>query len=112
MICTHGSDETAVCGSRKDLLFQSYIPTVGKEQMALFLMSATVSEHYHLKAEHMIQQSSSVFSNGPSKVKTFLAATSATKEADFKRLFLFMPTPDACRVIQMCPPSGKRAIKA
>lgn len=23
---THGSDETAICGSRKDLLFQSHVP--------------------------------------------------------------------------------------
>lgn len=29
-VCTHGSDKAAVCGRGEDLLFQGYVPTVGK----------------------------------------------------------------------------------
>lgn len=66
------------------------------------MMLFTVSEHYHLKTAHIIQQRLSVFSSRPTKVKHFWLTHLPQKQvADFQRLFLFVQMPDACPVIPM-----------
>lgn len=60
------------------------------------MMLFTVSEHYHLKTAHIIQQRFSVFSSRPTKVKHFWLNICLKS-----KWLIFVQMPDACPVIQM-----------
>lgn len=109
-ISTHGSDKTAVCGSRKDLLLQSYIPAVGKQQEALDLWCQLSQKCTRIEEPDLVQQRPRMFLKRPSKIKySWISHLPQKQVADFQSL-------SSCLVVVVwlrCdPPWGKHTIKA